>query len=235
MSIINKLIQKVKKEIAFRTSEGAINYWRSLGIEIGEGSEAPHPKTVQMDVTRTCLIKIGKNVRLNRDLTIMNHDYAGVVFLRKNNEFINSSGRITIGDNVYFGRHCTVLKGVTIGDNCIIGYGSVVMRDIPANSVAAGTPAKVVCTLDEYYEKRKKRAMGEAFEYARTIQERLHRRPVPADFYEEFHYFVDGSNADQYPEIPLRKQLRESYDEWMKEHKRTFDTFDDFLKAAGIE
>lgn len=51
--------------------------------------------------------------------------------------------------------NCTVLKGVTIGDNCIIGIGSIVTKDIPANSVAIGNPAKVVCSLDEYFEKRK--------------------------------------------------------------------------------
>lgn len=51
--------------------------------------------------------------------------------------------------------NCTVLKGVTIGDNCIIGIGSIVTKDIPANSVAIGNPAKVVCSLDEYFEKEK--------------------------------------------------------------------------------
>ena len=45
-----------------------------------------------------------------------------------------------------------MLKGVTIGDNCIIGYGSTVMKDIPANSVAVGTPTKVICTIEEYFK-----------------------------------------------------------------------------------
>ena len=44
--------------------------------------------------------------------------------------------------------NCTVLKGVTIGDNCIIGIGSIVTKDIPANSVAIGNPAKVVKKFD---------------------------------------------------------------------------------------
>ena len=57
-----------------------------------------------------------------------------------------------------------MLKGVTIGDNCIIGYGSTVMKDIPANSVAVGTPTKVICTIEEYFNKRKQVYVNELFE-----------------------------------------------------------------------
>ena len=51
------------------------------------------------------------------------------------------------------------LKGVTIGDNCIIGFGSVVTRDIPANSVAVGAPARVVGSVDDYYKKEVKNVL----------------------------------------------------------------------------
>ena len=51
---------------------------------------------------------------------------------------------ITVGDNVWIGANVCVLPGVTIGDNCVIGAGSVVVKDIPANSVAVGNPCKVV-------------------------------------------------------------------------------------------
>ena len=47
------------------------------------------------------------------------------------------------------------MPGVTIGDNSIIGAGSIVNRDIPSNTVAAGSPCKPICTLDEYREKHK--------------------------------------------------------------------------------
>jgi serine acetyltransferase len=45
------------------------------------------------------------------------------------------------------------MGGVTIGDNCIIGAGSIVTKNIPSNSVAAGMPARVICSIDEYYHK----------------------------------------------------------------------------------
>lgn len=54
---------------------------------------------------------------------------------------------VTIGHNVWIGGNVTILPGVTIGDNCTIGAGSVVTRDIPANTVAAGNPARVLRSL----------------------------------------------------------------------------------------
>ena len=50
---------------------------------------------------------------------------------------------IHIGDHCWFGANVTVCPGVTIGDNCVIGAGSVVTRDIPSNSIAIGIPCRV--------------------------------------------------------------------------------------------
>ena len=54
---------------------------------------------------------------------------------------------VSIGNNVWLGGNVTILPGVTIGDNCTIGAGSVVTRDIPSDSVAAGNPARVIKKL----------------------------------------------------------------------------------------
>lgn len=56
---------------------------------------------------------------------------------------------IRVGSNVWFGTGCTVLAGVTIGDNAVIAAGSVVTRDIPANVVAAGVPCRVLREITE--------------------------------------------------------------------------------------
>jgi acetyltransferase-like isoleucine patch superfamily enzyme len=53
---------------------------------------------------------------------------------------------VIVGSNVWIGYGAQILRGVTVGDNAIIGASSVVTRDIPANAVAAGTPARVVRT-----------------------------------------------------------------------------------------
>jgi maltose O-acetyltransferase len=54
---------------------------------------------------------------------------------------------VTIGNNVWLGGSVTILPGVTIGDNVTIGAGSVVVKDIPSNSVAAGNPCKVIKSI----------------------------------------------------------------------------------------
>ncbi|MFR3812581.1 MAG: DapH/DapD/GlmU-related protein [Ruminococcus callidus] len=56
---------------------------------------------------------------------------------------------ITVGNNCWFGSNVTVCGGVTIGDGCVIGAGGVVTRDIPANSLAAGSPCRVIRQITE--------------------------------------------------------------------------------------
>lgn len=51
---------------------------------------------------------------------------------------------IKIGNHVWIGTRVTILKGVTVGDNAIIAAGAVVTHDVPANSIVAGVPAKVI-------------------------------------------------------------------------------------------
>ena len=125
-----------------------------------------------------------------------------------------------------------MLKGVTIGDNCFIGANSVVSRDIPANSIAVGSPAKVIMSLEDYYQKRLSVCEAEAIDYARSIRERFCRMPVAADFWEEFPLFVSGNEVDNYPEIPIRRQLGPIYDRYVREHKARYNGLDDFLKKV---
>ena len=56
---------------------------------------------------------------------------------------------ITVGSRVWFGANVTVLPGVTIGDDCVIGAGSVVTRDIPSGVVAVGNPCRVLRPITE--------------------------------------------------------------------------------------
>ena len=55
---------------------------------------------------------------------------------------------ITVGKNVWIGAHATVLGGVTIGDNSIVAAGAVVTKSVPANTVVAGVPARVIKSIE---------------------------------------------------------------------------------------
>lgn len=215
-----------------RNSSAYIQWLRSKGISIGDNCIFRYPRTIRIDFTRPALVSIGNHVDMNMNFQILSHDWSSHVFRNYYKDFVNSSGRVTIGSNIYFGTDVIVLKGVTIGDNCIIGAGSIVTKDIPANSVATGAPCKVVCSLDEYFQKRKAKGLEEAIEYVRSIKERFGRRPFPKEMREEFIYFVDKNNIADYPEIPVKFQLGNGYEEWLRKHKATFQSFDEFVDYA---
>jgi acetyltransferase-like isoleucine patch superfamily enzyme len=59
-----------------------------------------------------------------------------------------SKGPVKIGSNCWFGVNCVVTSGVEIGDRCVIGANSVVTKDIPAGSIAAGAPARVIKEIE---------------------------------------------------------------------------------------
>lgn len=231
--MIKKLYRKVERLIAKRSVDTYCAYLRKKGIRLGENTIL-HPESCSIDLTRPSLVSIGSNCLLNEHFTLLTHDYVSGVFINCGMQFCNSSGKVTIGNNVHFGHNVTVLKGVSIGDNSFIGAGSIVSKDIPANSIAVGVPCKVVMSLEEYYQKRLVKSEAEALEYALSIQERFHRRPVPSDFWEEFVWFVSGNEIEKYPEIPIKRQLGATFEIYKATHIAKYKSFDEFITAAGI-
>lgn len=231
--MVGKALRFIKKILVQRTSESYCNYLRSKGIAIGKNTIL-RPKSCNIDLSRPSLVTIGDNVLMNHNFTLLTHDFVSGVFINSGRQLLNSSGRVTIGNNVRFGENVMVLKGVSIGDNCFVGAGSIVTKDIPANSVAVGVPCKVIMSIEEYYQRRLKKSEEEALDYARSIQERHHRKPVPSDFWEEFIWFVSGNEIEKYPEIPIRRQLGPTYEDYKANHKAKYRSFEEFLKAAGL-
>jgi len=90
-------------------------------------------------------IEIGDGTMFGNNVTIatLNHD------INPETRYNATPKPVKIGKKVWLGSNCTVLPGVTIGDNSIIGAGSVVVKSIPANAIAVGNPAKVI----KYIEK----------------------------------------------------------------------------------
>ena len=126
-------------------------YCKKHGIHLGEGSYF----TGKMGFgTEPYLISIGDHV-LIAGATFITHEGAHWVLkgLDPSLKDTFGYGRITICNNVYIGSNCTVLRGVTIGENTVVGACSLVNKSLEPNSVYAGVPAKRICSIDEFREK----------------------------------------------------------------------------------
>ena len=95
-------------------------------------------------MTRPYLISIGNNVDMNRFFQIWTHDWASSVFIHKYGQMINSSGKVIIGNNIYFGANVTVLKGVTVSDGSILGNCSLINKNIDVNQLVTSNITQVV-------------------------------------------------------------------------------------------
>lgn len=127
----------------------------------------------------------------------------------------------------------TILKGVNIGNNVIIGANSLVNKDIPDNCVAAGNPAKVLMTLDEYYIKRKKAQDQEAAELVRLYRERYGKEADERALHEFFWLFITGDSdlPDCWKKMmSLVGNAEYSYKKLNENHPR-YKNMDEFLKS----
>lgn len=143
MSIKSKMysiIMRLRSEI---TTEELIK----LGLTVG--SNFSRQEKTLIDQSHCWLITIGDDVTLAPRVHILAHDASTKKALS-----YTRLGTVNIGNNVFVGASTTILPGVNIGDNVVIGAGSVVSKDIPSNSVAVGSPAKVICTYEEFVSRK---------------------------------------------------------------------------------
>lgn len=112
-------------------------------IEVGKNFFANYNCTM-LDVGR---IRIGDNVQLAPNVAIYTAGHP--VHPATRNTLYEYGIDVTIGNNVWIGGNVVICPGVTIGDNAVIGAGSVVTKDIPAWSVAAGNPCRVIREITE--------------------------------------------------------------------------------------
>lgn len=140
---------------------------RDAGMHIGD--DVFLPANTWVDVSHCHLISIGDHCGFGANCSLLAHD-------AQMDEFLDAGriGRITIHESCHIGMGTIILPGVEIGPRTIVGAGSIVSRSLPADSVCAGRPAKVVCSLDEYLDKhRRKLAARPTFQYARYGQAQL--------------------------------------------------------------
>lgn len=131
------------------------DHYRALGVRLGRNVSLIGPVSPVIFSSEPYLIEIGDDTTISFEVVFVTHDGATRVLrnLPDGNPETVIYGPIKVGRNCFVGCRSTILPNVTIGDNSIIGACSLVNRDIPPNSVAAGNPCRVVCTLDEYRRK----------------------------------------------------------------------------------
>ena len=149
------MIKKIMKKIIWNiiTDKKRIEILRKRGVKIGEKTYIE--KNVVFG-SEPYLISIGDNVRITSNVQFITHD--GGMWVARNLGILENAdkfGQINIGNNVNIGWNVILMPGVNIGSNCIIGAGAIVTKDIPDNSVAAGVPARVISSINEYCEKNR--------------------------------------------------------------------------------
>ena len=158
MRKILKFILKIYKSLKYgkkASSESYVKMLRNRGCKVGEGVYFFSPTTTNIDDVRLDWISIGNYTKFSAGVTILAHDYSSSVLLHTHKKILLPGGMETsIGSNCFIGMNATILMGCKIGNNVIIGNGSIVTKDIPDNCIVAGVPAKVIMTLDEFYSKR---------------------------------------------------------------------------------
>lgn len=135
-----------------------VRYARSVGVRVGQGVHF-YGATPGMFGSEPWMITLGDNVHIVSGCNFVTHD-GGVLILRHRYPDLEVTKPIVVGSNVYIGINCTILPGVTIGDNVIVGAGSLVNRDVAAGTVVAGVPARPIRTLEEYTQKVLAESLG---------------------------------------------------------------------------
>lgn len=119
---------------------GSIGVSDNAKLKIGSGY-------MNYNSTITCFdhIEIGEGVCISENVVIRDSDNHTII-----REGYRQTAPIKIGNHVWIGVNCTILKGVTIGDGAVIAAGAVVTKDVPPHSLVGGVPAKVIRTDVEW-------------------------------------------------------------------------------------
>jgi maltose O-acetyltransferase len=121
---------------------------KALGMHIGR--DVNLPASTWIDTSHCFLISIGDRCGFGEGCMILAHD-------AQMDEYLDAArlGRVVLHESCHIGARTTILAGVEIGPRTVVGANSLVSKSLPPDSVCAGNPAKVLCSLSEYLEKHR--------------------------------------------------------------------------------
>ena len=224
--IVKKLIFKEKAD-----SDTYIKYLKDKGVRIGDRVTIYEPRSNVIDVIRPWMIEIGNDVKITYGVTILTHGYDWSVLAGKHDVVLGSSGKVKIGNNVFIGMHSTILKGVNIGNNVIIGANSLVNKDVPDDVVVAGNPARVIMSVEEYYEKHKAMQKEEALELYVNYRDVYEKNP-PKEVFSEFFWLFQNDSEELHPSFKKQMSHHGRYDETLVNLKNStpeFPSYEEFV------
>lgn len=163
---------------------------RQRGMRLGP--DVWLPASTWIDPDYCFLISIDAHCGFGEECLILAHD-------AQMDEFLDGSriGRVTIRASCHIGARTVILPGVEIGPRTIVGAGSVISRSLPPDSVCAGNPARVLCSLDEYLEKHRNRIqVGPVFPCITSDSSSEDRRRIAESLIARSGYVVGGRTAE---------------------------------------
>lgn len=205
------------------SSEQYVSWLRSQGVRVGQHVHLYTPWSIRIDTQRPWMIEIGDNVHITADCSILQHDYSWAVVQRITGEVLGSCGTVHIGNNVFIGQKSLILKGAEIGDNTIIGAGSVVTGRLEGNAVYAGTPAQKISSLEAYIDKRRKLQLNEVVSLVREYERTYGKRP-PKKLLREFFWLFE----------PRDTQLNEAFQKVLQLDNNTERSWQAFAQSEPI-
>jgi len=187
-----EIIKKIYRAFLSYTGSSSqkCKYLRKQGAKIGENV------VLNGDLatfgTEPYMIEVGDNSLIAWGVKIITHD-GGIRVLNNLKKFGNRRadkiGKVIIGKNSYIGMNAIIMPGVKIGDNTIIGAGSVVTKDVEDGTIVAGVPAKKISNINDYYLKNRNRVRFTA----------NYSKKQKRNYYENIKY-VDMWPEDDYEE-----------------------------------
>lgn len=219
------------------SSKAFVDYWRGKGVSIGDDTYFYDPQSNCLGLNYPFNLSIGRNVRITHGVTIVDHGYDWCVLKGRYGDVLGNTGQVSIGNNVFIGMNAIILKNVNIGDNVIIGAGSVVTHDIPAASVAAGNPCRVLMPLSKYRDKRIASQLDEALNLFKTYCASHAGEIPPKEIFREYFWLFESPDKNGICSCEAFDQTMHLIDgsftlsvNLSKYSKPMFDGFEEFIK-----